>query len=96
MFRHGRCSIKNRKKSGNILDYAKKLSDLAEVSIPDAVVDRAHRIGCFYKDRAPNKSCKGIIVRFTTFRHRRMLYVTRSNFKEVKISLDLTKSQYDF
>ena len=59
------------------------------------VVDYAHRIGRIYKDQASNKNCKGIIVRFTTFRHRTMLYRTRSKLKGVEVRLDLTKSLYD-
>ena len=59
------------------------------------VVDRAHRIGRIYKDRTSNKNCKGITVRFTTFRHRTMLYRARSKLKGVKVRLDLTKSRYD-
>ena len=59
------------------------------------VVDRAHRIGRIYKDCTSNKNCKRIIVRFTTFRHKTMLYRARSKLKGVKIRLDLTKSRYD-
>ena len=61
----------------------------------DMVVDRVHRIGRIYKDHTSNKNCKGIIVRFTTFRHKAMLYRARSKLKRVKVRLDLTKSRYD-
>ena len=76
------------KNNEDVLDFVKNLFELAEVNIPDMVVDRAHRIGRIYKDRTSNKNCKGIIVRFTTFRH-------RSKLKGVKVRLDLTKSRYD-
>ena len=90
-----RYSIKNNEKSEDVLDSAKDLFELAEVNIPYLVVDYAHRIGRIYKDQASNKNCKGIIVRFTTFRHRTMLYRARSKLKGVEVRLDLTKSLYD-
>ena len=71
-----------------------QVSELAKVNIPDMVVDRAHRIGRIYKDHTSNKNCKRI-VRFTTLRHRTMLYRARSKLKGVKVRLDLTKSPYD-
>ena len=51
----------------------------ASVDIPDTVIDRAHRIGKTYTENKTKKSCKSIILRFTTFRHRTM---------------DLTKKRY--
>ena len=49
--------------SVNVLASVKKLFDDAQVEIPDAVIDRAHRIGGKYVDRKSKKSCKSIIVR---------------------------------
>ena len=95
-FRIDGIPLKNNETSEDVLDSVKNLFELAEVNIPDMVVDRAHRIGCIYKDRTSNKNCKGIIVRFATFRHRTMLYRARSKLKEVKVRLDLTKYRYDF
>ena len=65
--------LKNNETSEDVLDSVKNLFELAEVNIPDMVVYRVHRIGRIYKDRTSNRNCKGIIVRFTTFRHRTML-----------------------
>ena len=87
--------LKNNEKSEDVLDSVKDLFELAEVNIPYLVVDYVQRIGRIYKDQALNKNCKGIIVRFTTFRHRTMLYRTRSKLKGVEVRLDLTKSLYD-
>ena len=87
--------LKNNETSEDVLDSVKNLFELAEVNIPDMVVDRVHRIGPIYKDRTSNENYKGIIVRFTTFRHRTMLYRARSKLKGVKVRLDLTKSRYD-
>ena len=62
--------LKNNETSEEILDSVKNVFELTKVNIPDVIVDCAHRIGCIYKDHASNKNCKGIMVRFTIFRHR--------------------------
>ena len=59
--------------------------------IPDVVIGRAHRIGRGYKDKTP---CKSIIVRFSTFRHKTLLYRNRNKLKNAKVRLDLTKKWY--
>ena len=51
-------------------------ADLA-VEIPCDVIDRAHRIG---KTTSHNgKKCRQMIVRFTTWRHRAIVYRARKN-----------------
>ena len=65
--------------SVDVLASVKKLFDDAQVEISNAVIDRARRIGGNYVDRKSKKSCKSIIVRFTTFRHRTMFYRAKSN-----------------
>ena len=87
--------LKSNETSENISDSVKNLFELAKVNIPDLVLDCAHGIGHIYKDRSSNKNCKGLIVRFTTFRHRTMLYRARSKLKGVKVRLDLRKYQND-
>ena len=64
-----------------------------DVQIPDAVIDRAHRTG-------PKKIKKGkvkqqVIVRFTTWRHRTVVYRARSKASNVKFRLDLTKKRLE-
>ena len=87
--------VKSKETSDDVLQLVKKLFETAEVNVPDAVIDRAHRIGPVYKNRDTNKLSKSIIVRFTTFRHRTMFYRARSKLKGIKVRLDLTKSRYD-
>ena len=56
------------------------------------MLDRAHRIGNCYDVDGVEK--QGIIVRFTTFRHRTQLYYKRKEIKAqhgISIRLDLTK-----
>ena len=67
----------------------------AGVDIPNEVVDRARRIGPSYIDKNSNVECKSVIVRFTTFRHRTMVYRVEKKMKPgVRVKLDLTKSRY--
>lgn len=75
------------------LEKVKKVFDEIDVKVPDAVIDRAHRIG-------PKKTVQGetrqqMIVRFTTWRHRTAVYRARKKAKKVKIRLDLTKRRLD-
>ena len=79
-------------------DVFKKVETLcqeAEVNVPESALDRAHRIGHEYYDRSTKTKCKSIIIRFTTFRHRTLLYRARKKIKNnVRIKLDLTKKRY--
>ena len=82
--------------SEEVLEKVKSLFTEGKVEIPDTVLDRAHRIGPSYTDKASKKNCKSIIVRFTTFRHRTMFYGVRKNLRKgIKVKLDLTKSRFD-
>ena len=79
----------------DVLDKVKEQFTEAEVSIPEEVIDRAHRISKPYKDRESGVKCQQIIVRFTTFRHRTRFYKARKKLKNnVHIRLDLTKLRY--
>ena len=63
-----------------------------EVSIPEDVVDRAHRIG---KPKIiQGKRCHTLIVRFTTWRHGTIVYRARKNCPKYKIRLDMTKKEW--
>ena len=55
--------------------------DEGELDIPDTVIDRAHRIGPEYSDYITKKKCRAVIVRFTTFRHRTLIYRAREKTK---------------
>ena len=59
------------------------------VDVPDPVIDRAHRIG--EVKEIGGKRYRQIIVRFTTWRHRTMVYRACRNSEKYKIHLDLTK-----
>ena len=66
------------------------LKDELEVDIPDMVIDRAHRIGPIKQNPTTNKKSQTIIVRFTTWRHRSMVYRARKKSEKFKVHLDLT------
>eukprot|EP00112_Aurelia_sp_Birch-Aquarium-sp1_P025219 Seg8281.1 transcript_id=Seg8281.1/GoldUCD/mRNA.D3Y31 product="hypothetical protein" protein_id=Seg8281.1/GoldUCD/D3Y31 len=61
------------------------------LDVPDVVIDRAHRIGEVKEIRG--KRYRQIIVRFTTWRHRTIVYRARRNSDKYKIHLDLTKKK---
>ena len=75
--RINRVPVKSDETSDDVLKYVKEIFDEGELDIPYTVVDRAHRIEPEYSDYKTKKKCKAIIVRFTTFRHRTLVYRTR-------------------
>ena len=81
--------------SDDVMNLTKSLFKQANVSVPENVLDRAHRIGPVYNDRVSQKKCKSIIVRFTTSRHRTLFYRARKNIKSAEVKLDSTKSRFD-
>ncbi|XP_065058021.1 uncharacterized protein LOC135685857 [Rhopilema esculentum] len=64
-----------------------------EVDVPDAVIDRAHRIGS--PKIVKGKKIHQVIVRFTTWRHRTLVYRARKKCPKYRIKLDLTKRRID-
>ena len=84
--------IKNMKKQENessdkVLEEIQCLFSEASINIPDACIDRAHRV---------SKTDGTMIVRFTTFRHRTIFYRKKKELKNgVKVHLDLTKARLD-
>ena len=68
----------------------------SESEIPEFVLDRAHHIGLTYTDNNSAKKMQSIIVRFTTSKHRTLLYENHKNIKSgARIRLDLTKDRYN-
>ncbi len=54
------------------------------------MIDRAHRIGPIKQNQTTKKNSQTIIVRFTTWRHRSMVYRARKKSDKFKVHLDLT------
>lgn len=73
------------------LGKVKQVFNELNVDIPDEVIDRAHRIG---KSVMWNgKKAQQMIVRFTTWRHRTIVYQARKNSNKYRIKMDLTKER---
>ena len=68
----------------------------SESEIPEFVLDRAHHIGLTYTDNNSAKKMQSITVRFTTSKHRTLIYENHKNIKSgARIRLDLTKDRYN-
>ena len=79
--------------SESCLEKVKNVFNDLGVDIPDVVIDRAHRIG---RPRSVKvKRVHQVIVRFTTWRHRTLVYRARKNCAMYKIKLDLTKKKVE-
>ena len=63
---------KKGEKAEDCLSKVKEIISEIELDIPDVVIDRAHRVG-----KGTKKDPAAIIVKFTTWRHRTMLYRSR-------------------
>ena len=61
------------------------------LDISENYIDRAHSIGKSYVDNISKKQCKYIIVRFTSFRKRTLVYRGKKSMKDVRLKVDLTK-----
>ena len=87
---------KDTKESGEVvLEKVKEVFNELEVDIPDAVIDRAHRIGPITAGKN-GKSKQQVIVRLTTWRHRTAIYRARKKLaSSIRIRLDLTKTRLD-
>ena len=64
-----------------------------KVDVPDLAFDRAHRIGKVSQEKEKGKTYQSIIVRFTTWRHRTIVFRARKNTRKVRIKLDLTRKR---
>lgn len=78
--------------SQDVLKAVHKVITEAGIDIPDHAIDRAHRIG--RTKIVGGRRHRQIIVKFSTFRYRTMLYWARKTVApKIKISLDLTKNR---
>ena len=73
--------LKENETSNMVLEDVKNLFEEAGVEIPDTVIDRAHRIGKEYTDPKTQTKCKSVIMKFTTFCHRTIVYRSKKKLK---------------
>ena len=76
--------------TSDVFDKCTELFNKLELDIPGACIDRAHRIG----KKTPGR-VRPIIVRFTTWRHRTMVYRKRKDCVNCRITLDPTKTRME-
>ena len=76
--------------TSDVFDKCTESFNKLELDIPGSCIDRAHRIG----KKTPGR-VRPIIVRFTTWRHRTMVYRKRKDCVNCRITLDLTKTCMD-
>ena len=88
--------VKTRKeKVEDVINLVKDCFAVADVDIPDTVLDRAHRIWSVYKYES-DQNIQGIIVKFNNFRYRSMFYKNRKKLKQGKrVRIDLTSNRYN-
>ena len=87
--------FKKEEDSDVVLSKVKELIVESGIEVPDACLDRAHRIGKPYFD-SKDKKYQSIIVKFSTFRHRTLLYKNRKKIKSgARVKLDLTRKNYN-
>ena len=84
----------NNESTEKFLKLVKDCFKEANVTIPDSVLDRAHRIGPIYHDEN-NNQFQSILIKFTNFTYRTLFYRKRKSLKNGKmVRIDLVKSKY--
>ena len=87
--------MKKEETADEVLDFVSEKIKEIGVNVPDVILDRAHRVGKPYKDRESGIMLQSILVKFTTFRHRTLLYKNRKKLGDnVTLRLDLTRARY--
>ena len=88
--------VKTRKeKVEDVINLVKDCFAVADVDIPDTVLDRAHRIWSVYKYES-DQNIQGIIVKFNNFRYRSMFYKNWKKLKQGKrVQIDLKSNRYN-
>ena len=66
------------------------------VEIPDTVIDGVHRISLPYVVKTTKRQCKSIIIRFSTIRHRKIIFRAKKNMMSpLRLKIDLTKKRHN-
>ena len=86
--------VKEYKKNASVMQTVQSCFDEAGLTIPNDVVDRAHRVGPVYKNK-DDSTCQPIIVKYNNFRYRTDFYRKRKSLKGKRVRIDLTKKRYD-
>ena len=76
--------------TSDVFNKCKELFNNLELDIPEACIDRAHKIG----KKTPG-SVRRINVGFTTWHHHTMVYSKRKDCVNGRVTFDLTKTRMD-
>ena len=88
----------------DVLTGAKKCYEKVDLAFNPDEIDRAHRIGKAYRDKASKKLVKSIIIKFKSWNARESFYKARPRGyingvkkpgQSFSVSVDLTKRKYD-
>ena len=85
--------VNGKESADQCMEKVKAVIVEAGVAIPVAFLDRTHRVGKS-KVGSDGSVNQQMIVKFTTWHHRPMLYKGRKNLSHAKVYLDLTKSKF--
>ena len=86
---------RQKEKAEDVINLVKECFAEADFDIPDAVLDRAHRIGPVYKNES-DQDIQGIIVQSNNFRYRLMFYKNRKRLQRGKrVRINLTSNYYN-
>ena len=85
---------KKEENANDCLTTVKNVIKELGAEVPNACIDRAHRVGKKYKD-SKGKFQQTMIVRFTTWRHRTAVYNARKRQTKYSVRLDLTKKRLE-
>ena len=87
--------VANDKIADKVLKKVENTLKEACLSLSGNVIDWAHRIENNYKSFTTKNTCRSVIIRFTSFKHRTSSYQNRNKLKCVRIKLDQTKKRYN-
>ena len=90
MSKNLRCRRDDSETSDDVFNKCIELFNKLELDIPGVFIDRAHRIG----KKTPRR-VRPIIARFTTERHRTMVYRKRKDCVNCRITLHLAKTRME-
>ena len=86
---------RQKEKAEDVINLVKECFAEADFDIPDAVLDRAHRIGPVYKNES-DQDIQGIIVQSNNFRYRSMFYKNVLQLQRGKhVRINLTSNYYN-
>ena len=84
----------NAKESADVCrEKVKEVIRESGAVIPDTFIDRAHRVGKV-KVNSDGTRNQQMIVKFTTWYHRTLLYRNRKTLKNTRVYLDLTRDRF--